>query len=129
MVAHRIAPDQGGDDRPVAAQGVDAGGERAEQDAGQAATPVGEDGARLSGGQRRRVALARAFLLDRPIVILDEPTAHLDLRTAGEVREAIVRHCRGRTALLVTHDRELAALADQVVALERGRTLPAGVRR
>ena len=113
----------------MAAQGVDAGGERAEQDAGQAATPVGEDGARLSGGQRRRVALARAFLLDRPIVILDEPTAHLDLRTAGEVREAIVRHCRGRTALLVTHDRELAALADQVVALERGRTLPAGVRR
>jgi ATP-binding cassette, subfamily C, bacterial CydD len=93
------------------------------------ATPVGEDGARLSGGQRRRVALARAFLLSRPVVILDEPTAHLDRRTAEEVRGAILRHCRGRTALLITHDERLAGLADRVVALERGRALPLEVRR
>jgi thiol reductant ABC exporter CydD subunit len=86
------------------------------------ATAVGEDGARLSGGQRARVALARAFLMDRPVVILDEPTAHLDRRTAAEVRAAIVEHCRGRTALLITHDPELAALAGQVVTLAGGRT-------
>jgi ATP-binding cassette, subfamily C, bacterial CydD len=93
------------------------------------ATQVGEDGARLSGGQRRRIALARAFLLDRPVVILDEPTAHLDRRTGEAVREAVLRHCRGRTALLITHDERLARLADRVVVLERGRTLPAEVRR
>lgn len=86
------------------------------------ATPVGEHGARLSGGQRRRIALARAFLLDRPVVILDEPTAHLDRRTAAEVRDAVIRHCRGRTALVITHDRELVRLADRVVLLEDGRT-------
>jgi ATP-binding cassette, subfamily C, bacterial CydD len=86
------------------------------------ATPVGEDGARLSGGQRRRIALARAFLLDRPVVILDEPTAHLDPDTAAEVREAILRYCQGRTALLITHDRRLAGRADRVVLLDRGRT-------
>jgi thiol reductant ABC exporter CydD subunit len=85
------------------------------------ATPVGEDGARLSGGQRRRIALARAFLLDRPLVVLDEPTAHLDSRTAAAVREAIAAHCRGRTAMLITHDPLLARLADEVVALEDGR--------
>jgi ATP-binding cassette, subfamily C, bacterial CydD len=89
-------------------------------------TPVGEDGARLSGGQRRRIALARAFLLDRPVVILDEPTAHLDRGTAAEVADAVLRHCRGRTALVITHDRELARLADRVVLLERGRTARAG---
>jgi len=85
------------------------------------ATPVGEDGTRLSGGQRRRVALARAFLLDRPLVVLDEPTAHLDARTAAAVRDAIAAHCRGRSALLITHDPLLARLADEVVALEDGR--------
>jgi thiol reductant ABC exporter CydD subunit len=90
------------------------------------ATPVAESGATLSGGQRQRLALARAFLLDRPVVILDEPTVHLDGRTAAEVRAAILRHCRGRTALVITHDAELAGLADQLVVLENGRTIPAG---
>jgi ATP-binding cassette subfamily C protein CydD len=85
-------------------------------------TLVGERGARLSGGQRQRLALARAFLLDRPIVILDEPTVHLDRGTAARVREAILAYCRGRTALLITHDPELAEVADQVVVLDWGQT-------
>jgi ATP-binding cassette, subfamily C, bacterial CydD len=85
-------------------------------------TPLGERGARLSGGQRQRLALARAFLLNRPVVILDEPTVHLDRGTAAEVRESILAYCRGRTTLLITHDPELVALADRVVVLEHGRT-------
>lgn len=91
------------------------------------ATPVGEGGARLSGGQRRRIALARAFLLDRPIMVLDEPTAHLDRGTAASVRQAIASRCGGRTALVITHDLELARQADQVVTLEAGR-VASGVR-
>jgi ABC-type bacteriocin/lantibiotic exporter with double-glycine peptidase domain len=89
-------------------------------------TPVGEDGARLSGGQRQRLALARAFLLDRPLVVLDEPTLHLDPATAARVRSAILAHCRARTALVITHDDELAAGADAVVSLREGVTLPVG---
>ncbi|MBJ7597491.1 thiol reductant ABC exporter subunit CydD [Candidatus Nephthysia bennettiae] len=88
-------------------------------------TSIGEGGARLSGGQRQRLALARAFLLDRPVVILDEPTLHLDSATAGRVRRAILSHCRGRTALLITHDAELAAGADAVVYMHEGMTLAA----
>jgi thiol reductant ABC exporter CydD subunit len=90
-------------------------------------TPLGERGARLSGGQRQRLALARALLLDRPVVIFDEPTVHLDRETAVVVRQAIVAYCRGRTALLITHDAELAAMADGVVALEGGRVQTVGV--
>jgi ATP-binding cassette subfamily C protein CydD len=85
-------------------------------------TQVGEGGSRLSGGQRQRLALARAFLLDRPVVIFDEPTVHLDPDTAGEVRRAILAHCRGRTALLVTHDRELSARAGEVITMREGVT-------
>jgi thiol reductant ABC exporter CydD subunit len=88
-------------------------------------TSIGEGGARLSGGQRQRLALARAFLLDRPVVILDEPTLHLDASTAAQVRRAILDHCRARTALIITHDAELAAAADLVVSLREGVTLPA----
>jgi ATP-binding cassette subfamily C protein CydD len=92
-------------------------------------TSIGEGGARLSGGQRQRLALARAFLLDRPVVILDEPTLHLDAATAALVRRAILAHCHGRTALVITHDAELAAGADAVVSLRAGTTLPAGAVR
>jgi ATP-binding cassette, subfamily B, bacterial len=80
-------------------------------------TVVGEGGLRLSGGERRRVALARAAISDAPIVVLDEPTASLDAHAAAGVVTAIRRATAGRTVLLVTHDRDLAALADRVVPL------------
>jgi ATP-binding cassette subfamily B protein len=82
-------------------------------------TVVGEGAARLSGGQRRRIALARAAISDAPFVLLDEPTSSLDHESAASVIEAIRSSTAGRTVLLVTHDRDLADLADRVVVLDR----------
>ncbi len=82
-------------------------------------TVVGEGGARLSGGQRRRIALARAVVSDAPIVLLDEPTASLDHESAAAVTDAIRWCTAGRTVLLVTHDLGLAELADAVVVLDQ----------
>ncbi|MDT4929176.1 MAG: ATP-binding cassette, subfamily bacterial [Pseudonocardiales bacterium] len=82
-------------------------------------TRVGEGAARLSGGQRRRIALARAAVSDAPLVLLDEPTASLDHESSAAVISAIRGATAGRTVLLVTHDRDLAELADRVVVLDR----------
>ncbi|MGA5166023.1 MULTISPECIES: thiol reductant ABC exporter subunit CydD [Streptomyces] len=82
-----------------------------------AGTVLGEDGAGLSAGQRQRLALARAFLADRPLLLLDEPTAALDGATEGAVVEAVRRLAEGRTVLLVVHRPALLAVADRVVTL------------
>jgi ATP-binding cassette subfamily B protein len=78
-------------------------------------TPLGESGVRLSGGQRRRVALARAVVSTAPAVLLDEPTTSLDAESARQVIGAIRSATRDRTVLLVTHDPVLAAIADRTV--------------
>ena len=80
-------------------------------------TVVGDGGRPLSAGQVRRIALARAFLRDAPLVILDEPTADLDPASAEAVGVAVERLLAGRTVLLVTHRPELEARADRVVRL------------
>jgi thiol reductant ABC exporter CydD subunit len=80
-------------------------------------TVVGDGGRPLSTGQVRRIALARAFLRDAPLVILDEPTADLDPASAEAVGEAVERLLGGRSVLLVTHRPELEARADRVVRL------------
>ncbi|MFJ4580872.1 thiol reductant ABC exporter subunit CydD [Streptomyces echinatus] len=92
-------------------------------------TVLGEDGAGLSAGQRQRLALARAFLADRPVLLLDEPTAALDGATEGEVVAAVRRLVAGRTVLLVVHRPALLGVADRVVRLEGAGsvTYPAGV--
>ncbi|MFF3308234.1 thiol reductant ABC exporter subunit CydD [Streptomyces sp. NPDC002952] len=81
-------------------------------------TVLGEDGTGLSAGQRQRLALARAFLADRPVLLLDEPTAALDGATEAEVVEAVRRLAVGRTVLLVVHRPALLGVADRVVRLE-----------
>ncbi|WP_405518847.1 thiol reductant ABC exporter subunit CydD [Streptomyces canus] len=80
-------------------------------------TVLGEDGAGLSAGQRQRLALARAFLADRPVLLLDEPTAALDGATEAEVVTAVRRLAAGRTVLLVVHRPALLGVADRVVRL------------
>ncbi len=80
-------------------------------------TPVGEEGTQLSGGQRQRVALARALLSDAPVLVLDEPTAHLDPETARELVGDVLSAADGRSVLLVTHRPEGLDLVDEVVAL------------
>jgi ATP-binding cassette, subfamily C, bacterial CydD len=84
-------------------------------------TLVGEAERQLSTGERRRIALARAFLRDAPLVLLDEPTADLDPARVALVRAAIERLRPGRTVLLVAHRPEVASQADRIVRLADGR--------
>jgi len=86
------------------------------------ATRLGDDGAGLSAGQRQRLALARAFLRDAPLVLLDEPTANLDDGTAAGVMAAVRRLAAGRTVIIAAHRAELIAMADREIRLT---TVPA----
>jgi ATP-binding cassette subfamily C protein CydCD len=84
-------------------------------------TAVGEGGRRLSAGQAQRIGLARALLLDAPLLLLDEPTAHLDAATERDVVAAVTRLAAGRTALIVAHREAAVRGADRVVELREGR--------
>ncbi len=80
-------------------------------------TILGDRGAGLSAGERQRLALARAFLRDAPLLLLDEPTAGLDGHTEQEIVHAMRRLAQGRTVVLVAHRPALVAMADRVVSL------------
>lgn len=80
-------------------------------------TVVGDRGSRLSGGQKQQIALARAFLKDAPILILDEATASLDPETAASIMDVIIELMRSRSTMLITHDEKVAAMADSIVKL------------
>lgn len=80
-------------------------------------TVVGDRGSRLSGGQKQQIALARAFLKDAPILILDEATASLDPETAASILDVITELMRSRSTMLITHDEKVAAMADSIVKL------------
>ncbi len=88
---------------------------------GDYAAPLGERGARLSAGQRQRIALARAFLQDAPLLLLDEPAAHLDPLTARVIIDTIERLMAGRTVLLITHGQGWLGGAGRTITLDQGR--------
>jgi ATP-binding cassette, subfamily B, bacterial len=84
-------------------------------------TPVGERGMRLSGGERQRISLARAFLKDAPVLILDEPTSSVDVRTEALIFEAMERLMQGRTAFMIAHRLSTLDACDVRLEVERGR--------
>lgn len=84
-------------------------------------TPLGERGFGLSGGQAQRLALARVFLRQAPLLLLDEPTAHLDRATEAALLERLASHARGRTLVIATHSPAVIAMASRVLHLAEGR--------
>lgn len=90
------------------------------------ATEVGEGGRRLSAGQRQRVGLARALLGDPAIVLLDEPSSHLDEETTVRLRESLGALARTRPVIVATHSRLLLAAADSITRLAAGQVVAAG---
>ncbi|MHB1681461.1 MAG: thiol reductant ABC exporter subunit CydD [Bacilli bacterium] len=89
-------------------------------------TLVGEGGTGLSGGQAQRLAIARAFLKDSPILIFDEPTAHLDVESELGIRTALERLLQSRTALIVAHRLRTVIGADRILVLDGGRIVGQG---
>ena len=89
-------------------------------------TEVGERGERMSGGQRQRLAIARALLADFPVLILDEPGEHLDTQTADAIVAELLTITEGRTTLLITHRLTGLEDVDEVLVLDHGRALERG---
>jgi len=81
-------------------------------------TPIGTDGRLLSGGQLRRLAIARALLRDSPVLVLDEPTTGLDARTTRRLLTPLRQLMAHRTTFLITHDPELAKIADEIIRID-----------
>jgi ATP-binding cassette subfamily B protein len=86
-------------------------------------TQVGERGMCLSGGERQRVSLARAFLKDAPILILDEPTSSVDLKSEAQIIQAMERLMHGRTAFLIAHRPATLEHCDLLLRIENGRVV------
>jgi ATP-binding cassette subfamily C protein CydD len=89
-------------------------------------TAVGERGAGLSGGQIQRIALARAFLKDAPVMLLDEPTAHLDQESEQRIQKSLEQLARNRTVISIAHRLQTIEQADRIVLLEAGEILAIG---
>jgi subfamily B ATP-binding cassette protein MsbA len=83
-------------------------------------TVVGERGMTLSGGQRQRISIARAFIRNSPVLILDEPTAALDVEAEGRVMEGLMRLMRGRTVIMIAHRLATLQAADKIIVLKNG---------
>jgi ATP-binding cassette, subfamily B, bacterial len=92
-------------------------------------TEVGERGATLSGGEKQRLSIARAFLKDAPILILDEPTSALDARTEGHLLDALERLMQGRVTFVIAHRLSTIKRATQILVLDRGEIVERGAEQ
>ncbi len=92
-------------------------------------TPVGEHGAQVSGGERQRIAVARALLKNAPIILLDEATASLDSESERQVQGAIEHLCRGRTTIVIAHRLHTVVDADRIFVIEDGNIAEVGPPR
>lgn len=84
-------------------------------------TEVGELGDTLSGGEKQRIGIARAFLHDAPFLLLDEPTSNLDSLNEGIILKSLKESCQEKTVVLVSHRKSTMNLADQVYTMDNGR--------
>ncbi|MCD6051187.1 MAG: ABC-type multidrug transport system fused ATPase/permease subunit, partial [Verrucomicrobia bacterium] len=89
-------------------------------------TKVAERGTDLAGGQRQRISIARAFVRNAPILVLDEATANLDARTEGEVQEAIDHLEQNRTVICVAHRISTLRTMDRIIVLDKGKVIEDG---
>lgn len=92
-------------------------------------TKVGDQGMALSGGQAQRLAIARAFLKNAPIVVLDEPTSQIDVETEALLNRALARLTESKTVLLIAHRLSTIEQADRIIVLEGGRLAESGTRQ
>jgi ATP-binding cassette, subfamily C, bacterial CydD len=92
-------------------------------------TPVGEGNQGLSGGQIQRLALARAFIRDPGLMILDEPTAHLDRHSESLIQQALQQYAKGRTVISIAHRLNTIQQADHIVVLDQGRVVQQGTHQ
>ena len=92
-------------------------------------TKLGERGAKISGGERQRIAVARAFLRDAPILILDEPTSSIDSRTEAVILEALERLMRGRTTIMIAHRLSTIRSVDRILVLNGGELVEQGTHK
>ena len=89
-------------------------------------TKLGERGTKISGGERQRIAVARAFLRDAPILILDEPTSSIDSKTESVILEALERLMEGRTTIVIAHRLSTVGGVDEILVLDEGRLVERG---
>src|SRR5258706_14031031 len=90
--------------------------------------PVGERGDALSGGQKQCVALPRALLSDPPLLLLDEPTAAMDIASEEQLKARLLRALEGRTLIVVTHRETMLTLVDKLIVMDSGRVVAAGAK-
>jgi ATP-binding cassette subfamily B protein len=92
-------------------------------------TPVGERGATLSGGQKQRIAIARALLLNPQLLILDDSTSAVDLKTEAQIQSALDNLMRGRTSFVIAQRISTVRSADQILVLDKGQVVASGTHR